>query len=119
LLNLDTHILVFALSGDVPDAERETLASGRWSISAIVLWGLAKLAQLGRLDLDLAAPESTSALSAVHIWPLHLDVCRTSTQLDFAGDPGDELIAATGVVHQVPLVTRDPTILASRLVPFA
>lgn len=28
LPNLDTHILVFALGGDVPDAERETLASG-------------------------------------------------------------------------------------------
>lgn len=31
--------------------------------------------------------------------------------------PADELIAATSVVHNVPLVTRDPRLRASRIVP--
>jgi len=48
-----------------------------------------------------------------------VEVCRTSCELDFRGDPADELIAATSVVHQVPLVTRDRKIRASRLVPLA
>jgi predicted nucleic acid-binding protein len=33
--------------------------------------------------------------------------------------PADELIAATSVVHRVPLVTRDRQIRRSKLVPLA
>jgi PIN domain nuclease of toxin-antitoxin system len=39
--------------------------------------------------------------------------------LDFQSDPADELIAATSVVHKVPLLTRDRRILSSNVVPFA
>lgn len=119
MLNVDTHVLVYALSGDVTAEERRLLSSDTWSISAIVLWELAKLVQLGRVVLDLEAPEFTRVLAAVHVWPLDLAVCRQSTRLDFTGDPADELIAATSVVHRVPLLTRDHRILASRIVPFA
>jgi PIN domain nuclease of toxin-antitoxin system len=35
------------------------------------------------------------------------------------GDPADELIGATSVVHQVPLVTRDRGLRGSKLVPLA
>jgi predicted nucleic acid-binding protein len=42
-----------------------------------------------------------------------------STQLDFSADPADELIAATSIVHDVPLVTRDRRIRSSRRVPLA
>lgn len=119
MLNLDTHILVDALEGEVRPAEQRLLASDRWGISAIVLWELAKLAQLGRIGLDLGEPRMQRALRQVHTWPLSVEVCRTSCELDFRGDPADELIAATSVVHQVPLVTRDGKIRASRLVPLA
>jgi PIN domain nuclease of toxin-antitoxin system len=44
---------------------------------------------------------------------------RVSTSLDFRGDPADEIIAATSVVHRVRLLTRDRAILRSKLVPFA
>jgi PIN domain nuclease of toxin-antitoxin system len=119
LLNLDTHILVFALSGELADDEHRLLAADEWSISAIVLWELAKLVQLGRVTLDLDSPEVVRALAAVHTWPLDLAVCRQSTRLDFRADPADELIAATSIVHKVPLVTRDGRIRSSRLVPLA
>lgn len=33
--------------------------------------------------------------------------------------PADELIAATSLVHRVPLLTWDPRLLASRIVPLA
>jgi PIN domain nuclease of toxin-antitoxin system len=39
--------------------------------------------------------------------------------LDFRGDPADEIIAATSVVHHVSLVTRDRQIRRSKLVPLA
>ena len=57
MLNLDTHILIYAFLGDLKPREEKLLSSQRWSISAIVLWELAKLAQLGRIDLDMDMDE--------------------------------------------------------------
>jgi PIN domain nuclease of toxin-antitoxin system len=119
VINLDTHLLVFALAGTVTDKERRILAANPWSISAIVLWELAKLSQLRRIDLDLDDRAVVRLLSSLHVWPLDLAVSIQSTRLDFRGDPADELIAATSVVHEVPLLTRDRKIRSSRIVPFA
>jgi PIN domain nuclease of toxin-antitoxin system len=119
MLNLDTHILVYALQGKLTVAEQRLLVRHSWSISAIVLWELAKLSQLERITLDIGSPDFTLALARVHIWPLDLRICRQSAELDFSSDPADEIIAATSIVHQVPLLTRDHRILASRIVPLA
>ncbi|HZL86110.1 MAG TPA: PIN domain-containing protein [Candidatus Krumholzibacteria bacterium] len=119
MLNLDTHMLIHALRGDVRPAERTLLAGDSWGVAAIVLWELAKLAQLGRITLDLDDPDVVRTLSSIHVWPLDLDVARTSTRLDFKGDPADDLIAATSVVHRAPLLTRDRRIRRSKLVPLA
>ena len=119
MLNLDTHVLVYALSGKLRARERTLLSEHNWSISAIVLWELAKLVQLGRLDLDLDDVEVVRVLNQLHIWPIDLAVARTSTRLDFKGDPADELIAATSVVHSIPLLTRDRAIRRSKIVPLA
>ena len=119
MLNLDTHILIFALTGELRPRERESLSDSNWAISAIVLWELAKLAQLGRLAIDLEDVEVVRALGQLHVWPIDLEIARASTRLDFRGDPADELIAATSVVHRVPLVTRDRAIRVSRIVPLA
>ena len=119
VVNLDTHILVKALQGDLRPAERSLLAQNDWGVSAIVFWELAKLRQLGRVAIDLDDPDVLAALDSIHVWPLDLEVARTSTRLDFQGDPADELIAATSVVHGVPLVTRDRAIRRSKMVPLA
>ena len=119
MINLDTHILVFALTGAVTTRERRVLAESQWSISAIVLWELAKLAELGRIAIDLEDRDIIRTLSAIHVWPVDLAVSLQSTRLDIHGDPADELIAATSVVHRVPLLTRDRKIRASKVVPFA
>ena len=117
MLNLDTHILIFALTGALRQRERALLSENNWSISAIVFWELSKLVQLGRLTLDLDDVEIVRTLNQLHVWPVDLEVARTSTRLDFTGDPADELIAATSVVHRIPLLTRDRDIRASRTVP--
>ena len=119
MLNLDTHVLIHALGGDVRPGERDLLARNNWGVAAIVLWEIAKLAQLGRIKLDLDDPELASALASIHVWPLDLAVARASTQLDFRGDPADELIAATSIVNGAPLLTRDRQIRRSKLVPLA
>lgn len=119
MLNLDTHMLIHALRGDVRSRERTLLAAHSWGVAAIVLWELAKLAQLGRITLDLDDAEVVRVLSGIHVWPLDFAIARASTQLDFHGDPADELIAATSLVHGVPLLTRDRRIRRSKLVPLA
>ncbi|MCE2392562.1 MAG: PIN domain-containing protein [Proteobacteria bacterium] len=119
MLNLDTHILVFALGGELRPDERALLARNRWSVSGIVLWELAKLVELGRIAMDLDDRDVVRALSRLHVWPIDLAVARASTRLDFDSDPADELIAATSVVHGIPLLTRDRTLLGSKIVPLA
>ena len=119
MLNLDTHILLHALTGGLTAAESRLLRSNQWSISAIVLWEISKLAQLGRIEMDPEDPSFTRALSSIHIWPLTLDIARASTRLDIRSDPADELIAATSVVHKTPLLTRDRILRRSRVIPLA
>ena len=110
-------MLVFAGRGELRPHERALLARDRWSISGIVLWELAKLHELGRIELDLEDREIAGLLNRLHVWPIDLAVALTSTRLDFKGDPADEIIAATSVVHRVPLVTRDRVMRRSAIVP--
>jgi PIN domain nuclease of toxin-antitoxin system len=119
MLNLDTHVLLYALADDLTTRERSLLSNDTWSISAIVLWEMAKLSELGRIEVDLDHPELARTLARIQTWPLTLDICRSIKALDFDSDPADEIIAATSVVHRVPLVTRDRTIRRSKLVPIA
>jgi PIN domain nuclease of toxin-antitoxin system len=119
MLNLDTHVLIHALAGSSTPRERRLLTNEVWSISGIVLWETAKLHQLGRIDLDPGDADFARVLGAIHVWPITLDVARQSVRLDFRSDPADELIAATSIVHAVPLLTRDARIRKSKTVPFA
>lgn len=98
MLNLDTHILVFALIGNLKGRERALLEENEWSMSGIVPWELAKLVQLGRVEVDLDDREVARTLDGIRLWPI---------------------IAATSVVHDVPLLTRDATMRRSKMVPLA
>ena len=119
MLNLDTHVVLYALSGGLSASERRMLSRDVWSISAIVLWEISKLAELGRIEVELDDPELSRALARIHTWPLSFEICREVRSLDFRSDPADELIAATSLVHRVPLVTRDRRLRGSRVVPLA
>ncbi len=119
MVNLDTHILVLAINGELRRSEQAVLTRNPWSISAIVLWKLAKLVQLDRLDMDLDDREVVRVLNRLQVWPIDLAIARASTWLDFRSDPADEIIAATSVVHGVPLVTRDRVMRGSKVVPLA
>lgn len=117
MLNLDTHILLNAWDDRLTPKERSLLMQGSWSISAIVLWEISKLIELGRIDIQMA--DLVAPLRPVHVWPLTLEVCRAIERLDFDSDPADELIAATSIVHGIPLITRDRKIRKSKVVPIA
>lgn len=119
MLNLDTHVFLFALAGQLRRKESDLLREEQWSMSAICLWEIAKLVELRRIDLDIDDVDFVRAVSRVHIWPLTIEICRAIRDLDFDSDPADELIAATSIVHKVPLLTRDRRMLRSKLLPLA
>jgi len=70
MLNLDTHVLLGALAGELTRREGELLAQEPWSIASIVLWEIGKLAELGRIEVDLDDPDFVRTLARVHVWPL-------------------------------------------------
>jgi PIN domain nuclease of toxin-antitoxin system len=119
MLNLDTHMLLYAVAGRLTAREDGLLRGDRWSISPIVFWEIAKLAQLGRIAVDLDDPDVVRVLSSVHVWPITREIAHASTHLDISSDPADEIVAATSVVHRVPLLTRDKRLRRSKLVPLA
>jgi PIN domain nuclease of toxin-antitoxin system len=87
MLNLDTDILLHGLTGNLVRLENVLLSNDTWSISAIVLWEFAKLAEPGRIDVDLDDPVLTRTLASIQTWPVTLDICRTIKTLDFDSDP--------------------------------
>ncbi|HOO70164.1 MAG TPA: type II toxin-antitoxin system VapC family toxin [Spirochaetota bacterium] len=119
MLNLDTHIFLHALLGTITKTERTLLENSRWGISSIVIWEIAKLYQLGRITLDPSDSGFKTVLSGVHIWPITLDVCLATYRLDIKSDPADEIICATSITHNIPLITRDRRLLKSKVVPLA
>ncbi len=116
MLNLDTHILLYALAGKLTRHEKAVLSRHRWGISSVVLWEIAKLRQTGRITLSLDHPLLVRALAQIEIWPLSREVCLNLGALDFASDPADELIASTSLTYLVPLMTRDQKIRSSKLI---
>jgi PIN domain nuclease of toxin-antitoxin system len=118
MLNLDTHMPIYALVGTLNEKEPRLLSENPWSISAIVLWELSKLLQLGRIDADLDQPKVGRALRRIHTRPLTLEIRHQSCQLDVRGDPADELIAATSFVENIPWATRDRVICRSKMIWF-
>jgi len=119
MLNLDTHILVAALAGDLTERERVLVTNDSLAVSDIVLWELVKLIQLGRLELDMDSVAFRRSLRHLTIVPITAQIARKSAALDFKSDPADEIIAATSVVERMSLLTRDRKILKSRVVPLA
>ena len=117
MLNLDTHILLHVLSGRLlPHEQRLMTEDAEWGISAIVFWGIEKLYQKGRFSHGIDYGPIIEVGRRVHIWPITPQVCLNLRALDFQSDPADELIAATSLTHDVPLVTRDARIRTSKLV---
>ncbi|MCU0760913.1 MAG: PIN domain-containing protein [Steroidobacteraceae bacterium] len=119
MLNLDTHVLLHAVGGELTRRERQLLENDSWSVSGIVLWEIAKLDQLGRIELDLESPDVRRALAAVHAWPITVEVASAIARRGVRVDPADEPIAATSIVHGASLLTRDRKLLASKRVPLA
>jgi len=119
MLNLDTHILIAAIRERLRDDEDRVLESDHWAISGIVLWELGQLDRERRIRITLDDARVRRLLDRIEILPITFEIAHALRRLDFRSDPADEIIAATSIVHDIPLVTRDTRILVSKVVPFA
>ena len=117
MINVDTHILIDYLNGNIRGREESLLEDSDWAISAAALWEIWGLWRRKRIDVDLWDPKVNQVLSELLVWPVDREVAEAVLKLDFTSDPADEMIAATSIVHEVPLLTRDRVIRASKVVP--
>ena len=111
---LDTHALLWSLSGDpqlsdvarsvIEDLENEVLVS---SVSA---WEINIKRALGKLE---APVELGAAVVAAGLLPrlLRFEDCERLEQLPMLHrDPFDRMLVAQALVDGVPIVTRDPAL---------
>ena len=121
MILLDTHIWVWwVASVDKLSARQvETIAANESDligVSAISCWEIAKLAALGRLDLNMPLEswmEAALQYPGVTLLPLTPQIAIASTRLpgEFHNDPADQIIVATARAYGCPLLTRDGKIL--------
>lgn len=120
MIVLDTHILIWWLTGDArlkPSQLLEIQQSGTLAVSAISLWEIAKLVENHRLSFNMPVLDWINAALThpkIQVIPLLPEIVVCSTQLPggFHKDPADQLIVATAITLDVPLLTMDRKILA-------
>ena len=121
-LLLDTHVLVWwridssrlsaAQSRALDDMEKR---GNRAAISSITIWELAKMYELGRLQVSLSLDAWLEELETdplLTVLPLTARIAAESIRLgpSFHKDPADQIIVATARCHGLRLVTNDERI---------
>lgn len=121
MLVLDTHVWVWGVndSDRLSPAQHEALQKGETQgigVSAISCWEVAKLVELGRLELDRPVADwlhEALRYPGVRLLELTPEIAIASTTLpgDFHRDPADQIIVATAWLAGCPLVTSDRAIV--------
>lgn len=123
MIVLDTHTLVWWVSGDVALSEKaktaidQELAGGDIIISGITAWEIAMLVEREKLLLSMDVENwlaTVSEIDAVRFVPVDVEIALKSVALpgDFHKDPADRMIVATARKFAAPLVTKDEKIRA-------
>lgn len=112
---LDTHILLWAWSGDkrITKAQRELIASEevRACVSIVSLWEIAIKSSLGKLELMASLNELVATLPEFHIdlLPLKVEHVQLVTTLPLHHrDPFDRMLIAQAKHEDMHLLTADP-----------
>jgi PIN domain nuclease of toxin-antitoxin system len=121
MIVLDTHALVWWVSGDASLSKRaktaieRELAGGEIIVSAISAWEIAMLVARGKLVLSMDVSSwlvTVGQIEAVRFVPIDVEIATKSVELpgDFHNDPADRMIVATARRLAVSLVTKDEKI---------
>jgi len=121
MIVLDTHVWIWwvdeskKLSHRSKEIIEQNIEHGL-GVSIISCWEVAKLVELGRLELTLPVREWITAALAypgVRLLALKPDIAVDSTQLpgELHRDPADQIIVATARFYDVLLLTYDSKLL--------
>jgi len=122
MIVLDTHVWVWWVSQSPQLTEplaqliQAHQATGL-GVSLISCWEVAKLVEVGRLQLTLPPLDwlhQALAYPGVQLLELSVPILVESTQLPgpFHRDPADQIIVATARIYNVPILTVDHKLLA-------
>ncbi|MEE9493017.1 MAG: type II toxin-antitoxin system VapC family toxin [Gammaproteobacteria bacterium] len=123
MIVIDTHVLVWWVSGDkslsvtAAKAIKDTLANdSEVIVSSISAWEISMLIEKGRLVLSMDVEswlDEVTQIDGVRFVPVDNEICIKSTVLpgEFHKDPSDRMIVATARKLAVPLVTTDEKII--------
>ena len=124
MIILDTQIWLWLAqnTGRLRAAQLSAIARARnrnevIGVSIISCWEIAKAVELGRIDLHAGSPhwnlshwfEDAIDSTGVAILALTLPIAIQATSLpgNFHRDPFDQMIVATAIINNCPLVTSD------------
>jgi PIN domain nuclease of toxin-antitoxin system len=115
---LDTHVWVQrAFDEPLPPLVKQTLTerADSLAIADISIWELAKLVELGRLELyiplgDFLRQALSPEIVVLPITPAIAVKVATLEASGFHKDPADQLIVATALAHGLRLVSNDTRI---------
>ena len=123
MIVLDTHILIWWITGDLTKlsenatfAINQELAGGEIIISSITAWEVAMLVAKDRIVISMDLDEWLSTIAqieAVKFYAVDNDIAVKSANLpgEFHKDPADRMIVATARKLGCSLVTADEKIL--------
>lgn len=117
MILLDTHIWIWWVQDDKRLTEAQSRAireneNDSLGISAISCWEIAKLVELGRLQLPVSLEtwfEKALSYPGIQLLALMPEIAIASTRLpgEFHRDPADQIIVATALHYNCPLLTSD------------
>ena len=127
MIVLDTHVWVWWVNDNdrLTPAQHDALRQGETDgigVSAISCWEVAKLVEIGRLELDRPVLDwlrEALRYPGVRLLDLTPEIAVASTAWpgDFHRDPADQLIVATARLNDWSLVTSDRAIVDYPHVP--
>ncbi len=116
MILIDTHIFIWWIQGDSKLNEsynnllKENEVTGI-GVSIISFWEISKLMEKNRLSLPVSLEQwfrTSLDYPGIKLVNLDLDIIVTSNRLqNFHKDPADQLIAATSICKNMPLLTFD------------
>jgi len=127
LILLDTHVVIWLVSGDprLSKRARQSIDEARQgvgglAISDFTLYEITLASRKKRIDVHISVESFLFELEQRFvILPINREVCMRTLSFpsNYPRDPADRIIGATALAHGLTLITADQSIRNSGVVP--